>query len=82
MSAALDPLSKLVRDAVITALEESGKPLRNRLMDTEKAAEYLGVETDAVKRMHAAGKIRSVKIFERKLMFDVKDLDRVIEENK
>ncbi|MGA2713304.1 MAG: helix-turn-helix domain-containing protein [Bryobacteraceae bacterium] len=79
---ALDPLSKLVHDAVIAALEESGKPLRNRLLDTEKAAEYLGVEPDAVKRMHAARKIRSVKIFDRKLMFDVKDLDRVIEENK
>ncbi len=37
---------------------------------------------DSINRIHAAGKLRSVKIFERKLMFDVRDLDRAIESAK
>ncbi len=43
---AFDPFSQLVIDAVRAALEESGKPLRNRLMTLDKAAEYMGDEFD------------------------------------
>lgn len=77
-----EALTNEVRSAVLQALEESGRPLSNRLMDTARAAEYMGVEPDAIKRMHAAGKLPKVALFERKLMFDVKDLDRLIEDSK
>ncbi|HKD07677.1 MAG TPA: helix-turn-helix domain-containing protein [Bryobacteraceae bacterium] len=79
---ALDPLSKLIRDAVLTALEESGKPLRNRLLTLDKAAEYMGISSDTLQRMHAAGRVRSVRIMDRRLLFDVNDLDAVIENSK
>lgn len=53
-----------------------------RLLTTEQAAEYLGVDTETVKRLRAAGKLRSVGLLERKLLFDVDDLDAVIEDLK
>jgi excisionase family DNA binding protein len=77
-----DPLSRLVIDAVRAALEESGKPLRNRLMTLDKAAEYMGVSSDTLQRLHAAGKIQCVRIMDRRLLFDVNDLDGVIDNSK
>ena len=78
----LDPLSMLVKHAVMSAIEECGRPLRNRLLTLDKAAEYLGVSPDTLQRLHSAGKIQSVKIMDRRLLFDVNDLDSVIENNK
>jgi len=80
--ATLDPLSQLVKEAVIAALDESGRPLSQRLLTTAQTAEYLGISEDSVRNLHAAGTLRKVKIVGVKLMFDVKDLDKLIEENK
>lgn len=82
MSTSTDPLSQLVKAAVVAALEDSGKPLSRRLLSTSQAAEYLGVSEDSVRNMNAGGKLRRVKIVGVKLMFDVKDLDRMIEDSK
>lgn len=82
MSAQTDPLSRLIIDAVKAAIEDTGKPLSKRLLDTSQTAEYLGVSEDTVRRLNADGTLRKVRICGVKLMFDVKDLDRVIEENK
>lgn len=82
MSMAIDPLSKLVRDAVAQAIHDTGLPLRNRLMQIEAAAEYMGMSSDSLRDLAALGKIKNVKILGRRLMFDVKDLDAAIEDSK
>ena len=80
--AADDPLSQLVKNAVMAALDETGKPLSRRLMTTAQAAEYLGISEDSVRNLNAARKLKCCRIVGVKLMFDVRDLDRLIEDSK
>lgn len=79
---ASDPLSQIVRDAVRQAIEESGFSQRPRLMNVAAAAEYLGLDESSVRRMVAARRLQKVGIFERKQLFDVRDLDALIEAQK
>lgn len=57
---ATDPLSRLVFEAVKAAMEDTGKPLSRRLLDTSQTAEYLGISEDSVRRLHAEGKLKKV----------------------
>jgi excisionase family DNA binding protein len=77
-----DPLTSLVKAAVISALEESGAKRLPRLMTQDQAGEYLGVEPAAVGRLRHYGKLKSVRISERVFRFDVADLDAYVEANK
>ena len=77
-----DPLSQMVRDAVKQAIEESGAMRSPRLLNVTAAAEYLGLDESSVRRMVAARRLQKVGIFERKQMFDVRDLDALIEARK
>jgi hypothetical protein len=79
---ASDPLSQIVREAVRQAIEEAACMQRPRLMNVAAAAEYLGLDESSVRRMVAARRLQKVGIFERKQMFDVRDLDALIEERK
>ncbi len=80
--AAIEPLLQLFRNAVVAALEDSGKPLSRRLLTTSQAAEYLGISDESVRNLHAARKLKAIRIVGVKLMFDLKDLDRMIEASR
>lgn len=56
------------------------RPLK-RLYSLPEAGDYLGRSTSAMRAMINAGKIRPVQI-DRKIQFDVFDLDLLIEQNK
>jgi excisionase family DNA binding protein len=73
MSIPNDPISQTVAAAVRSVIEELALTLRNRLMTVERAAEYLGIEPDSIRRMVALRKLRKVSIFERKHMFDIRE---------
>jgi hypothetical protein len=55
--------------------------LRPRLLNVPQAALYLGRTPRAVQGLVARGAVPVVRIGQR-VQFDVKDLDRLIEENK
>jgi hypothetical protein len=64
-------------------------PLPPRLVDVEGAAQYLGrVSTWTVRDLHASGRLPRVRLpLEgdrelRRLLFDVRDLDRLIDASK
>ncbi len=55
--------------------------MENRLLNVEGSAKYLGVRKSTIYSWAAQKKIPSVKIG-RRLLFDRKDLDGLIEKNK
>jgi len=55
--------------------------MENRLLNVERSAKYLGVRKSTIYSWAAQKKIPSVKIG-RRLLFDRKDLDGLIEKNK
>ena len=55
--------------------------MENRLLNVEGSARYLGVRKSTIYTWAARRKIPSVKIG-RRLLFDRKDLDKLIEEQK
>ncbi len=55
--------------------------MENRLLSVEGSAKYLGVRKSTIYSWAALRKIPSVKIG-RRLLFDRKDLDDIIEERK
>lgn len=84
MSTATDPLSKLVRDAVISALREQAteSPVSKRLMTRDEAADFLAVEPSSVDRLYHLGKIKRVPLSEKLFRYDVRDLEAYIESVK
>lgn len=52
-----------------------------RLYSLPEAAEYLGRTVPAMRAMINSGKVRPVQI-DRKIQFDIYDLDALIEQNK
>ncbi len=55
--------------------------MENRLLSVEASARYLGVRKSTIYSWAARKKVPSVKIG-RRLLFDRKDLDDIIEERK
>jgi excisionase family DNA binding protein len=69
-------------NAVARAIEETGVSRLPRIMNREQASEYLGVSADTLDVLHHSGKLPRVKIAGRVVLFDVKDLDRLVEQEK
>jgi excisionase family DNA binding protein len=67
-------------DAIADRLE-SRQGARRRLLDVEQAAEYLSTSESGIYNLVADDKLRPVRI-DRKLRFDVRDLDRLIDDGK
>jgi excisionase family DNA binding protein len=82
VKAATDPLSHLIESAVLRAIESAGVGRLPRCMTREQAAEYLGIEPEAVDRLHHCGKIRRVRISERVFRYDREELDRFVRDNQ
>lgn len=79
-----DLFSQLIQRGVEAALDKyTGRPLNRvqRLLTLEPAAEYLCLTPEALKIKHAHGLIRAVRI-DRRLRFDIRDLDELIERSK
>ncbi len=58
-----------------------------RLLSLEGAATYLGVSTDCLRSMEDAGVISRVRLWNgksevRRLLYDIRDLDKLIESSK
>jgi excisionase family DNA binding protein len=71
-------------DAIAEAVAERLEHMqgqRKRLLTMEDAAEYLGMSPDAIYHLVSDGKLKPVR-FDRRLRFDVRDLDRLIEDGK
>lgn len=59
----------------------SQQGVKARLLTIEQAAIYLGRTVDGVRGMEKRGTLPSVRL-DGRVMFDIKDLDRLIEQNK
>lgn len=77
LTGAFDPIIDAIAEAV-RAKMKAPVGRSKRLLTTDQAAEYLSVDPETVKRLRAAGKLFSVGLLERKLLFDIDDLDSVI----
>jgi hypothetical protein len=51
-------------------------------VDRQSAGAYLGISVRSVQSLHAAGKLQPVKLLGRKLLFDVHDLDALVDQVK
>ncbi len=54
---------------------------RKQVLDIDEAAEYLGVSVNQVHNFIADGKLTPVR-YDRRLRFDIDDLNRLIHESK
>src|SRR4051794_35429718 len=75
----MDMLLDGIADALIDRLEYR-QSTRNRVLNAEKAAEYLSVSEDQIYNLVSDGKLAPVR-FDRRLRFDVRELDRLVEES-
>lgn len=57
-------------------------PIQPRGLRAVEAAAYLGVSTNHIWNLARAGKLRPAKIGPRRKVFDIRDLDRLLEESK
>ena len=73
--------AECVAAKVVERTQESGAPVRPRLLSVEQAAIYIGRTTEAVQHMIASGKLPTVRS-DRRVFIDVRDLDAWIEDNK
>jgi hypothetical protein len=62
-------------------LESRSNRIPKRLYDLPEASEYLGRSVAGVRALVNSGRIPVVRI-DRKVQFDIHDLERVIEESK
>ncbi|MBV8833527.1 MAG: helix-turn-helix domain-containing protein [Acidobacteriaceae bacterium] len=67
-------------DAIADRLEQR-QDARRRLLDVAQTAEYLGMTESAVYNLVSDGKLSPVR-FDRRIRFDIRDLDKLIEEAK
>jgi hypothetical protein len=78
----LDALAKRVAAHVRAELAQEGAgSVKPRLLTVEQAATYLGRTEEAMQHMIAGGKLQTVRI-DRRVFLDIRDLDRLIEDNK
>ena len=68
-------------EETVAARSLSLKRVAKRLYDVKEAATYLGRTEDATRELQWAGKLPCVRL-DRRVFFDVFDLDRIIEEHK
>jgi excisionase family DNA binding protein len=77
----LEVLAERVAAKVSERTLDAGTAVRHRLFTVDQAADYLACTPDAIRHKVAAGALPAVRI-DRKLRFDIRDLDRVIHEKK
>jgi hypothetical protein len=77
----LDQLAELIAAKIQEKQNHNGVCHSQRLKSIEDAAEDIGRTKPGMDHLIASGKIRTVRA-DRRVMIDVQDLDRWIEENK
>jgi excisionase family DNA binding protein len=76
-----DALIEGIADAVARRLERL-QTIRKRLLRVEEAAEYLAMSEDTVERLVANGKLTPVRGLDRRIRFDICDLEKLIDDSK
>jgi excisionase family DNA binding protein len=79
----VDRLIDAIADRIVEKLgvKHNGASAGARLLTVEQAAEYIGRTKPGMDHLIAAGKIPTVRS-DRRVMIDVRDLDKWIEDNK
>lgn len=81
----LDSLMDVLAERIAQKMgERSGLPRtasKKRLLTTDEAAEFLGRTREAMQHLAASGKIPTVRS-DRRVFFDLHDLERWIDRNK
>jgi hypothetical protein len=72
------PPSMRVRASTLPALG----PLTPRLLDLRNAGAYLGISLRSVQNLIASGKLKPVRLLDRRLHLDREDLDALIQATK
>jgi hypothetical protein len=83
MAQSANPFQPLVRDIVreVLAEMETKQPATRRLLNLADAALYLSCSEKTVKNHVASGDLRRVRLH-RNFLFDIKDLDALIQASK
>ena len=76
-----DAMIEAIADAVAARLERI-QTARRRLLTLEQAAEYYGASEDTIERLVANKKLVPVNGLDRRKRFDIRDLDKLIDEGK
>ncbi len=69
-----------LKDAIEKQLVAAGL-VRPRLVDVHGAGRYCSISPWTIRELHWAGKLSAVRLG-RRLLFDLRDLDALIEQNK
>lgn len=78
--AVIDMLLNAIADELTDRLEYR-QSTRNRIFNSEQAAEYLGISEDQLHNFVSDGRLTPVR-FDRRVRFDVRELDKLIEFSK
>jgi hypothetical protein len=82
INALFDWLANRVADLVVSRLRGNGNlPIGPRLLTVEQGAEYYGRTKAAMDHLIAAGIVPVVRI-DRRVMIDIRDLDKLIDNQK
>ncbi len=76
---AVDPLIQAIVDGVVARLKAQPDRITPRVLNLEQCATYLGRTPAAIRQLVIDGKIPVLKI-DKRVQFDVRDLDRVIDQ--
>jgi hypothetical protein len=60
----------------------SSKAITPRLLNIKEASQYLGVAVWQLRQLEWGGQLPSVRGLGKRILFDVKDLDRLVEQKK
>lgn len=74
-----DPITSAIAERVLEQISQQPPP--RRLLSTAQAAEYLGMDETTVRNLQASGELPCVRIT-RRVQFDQRDLDELIERHK
>jgi excisionase family DNA binding protein len=81
----LESIIDMVADRIAARIESRNSSRSSveskRLLTTDEAAIFLGRTRDSIQHMMASGKIPTVRS-DRRVFFDVRDLERFIDQNK
>jgi hypothetical protein len=57
-------------------------PITPRLLNIRQTAEYLGTSVWLIRQLEWAGELRSIRNMGKKLLFDINDLNKLVESRK
>lgn len=83
-SATIDPMIRnIVRQEVAKALPTAlAQHADRRIVDVRGAAEYWGCSVPQIRHQEAKGVLKRVKTFDRRVRFDLRDFDAMVEKGK